>query len=244
MGITASQPDQARCTAIEEDFLFSPPANERVYQAGDLCAPETAIRLLDPILSQHQGEDRAAVMSKWSQWYFARLLTPWARINMLYHWQLPCSPRSIGFTQSEAAVPRQFILTDAGSAVPPGRGQERFDELMACHLTPLCQTLGQLAGIGPGLFWHNAAIRLNHGFNLAKQQGADIAIASAFLASRTLPDGKVNRLYQPIRIFEQPGGAPKSIRRQCCLCYRLAGLDYCPGCPLAEAGQRKMRRKF
>ena len=36
----------------------------------------------------------------WSQWYFALLLAPWARINMLYDWQLPYLPQSIKFTQS------------------------------------------------------------------------------------------------------------------------------------------------
>lgn len=233
-------PGRACAAEITESFLLEAPAQTKVYSALDLCAPETAQAVIEPLLKIYEGEDPAAVISIWSQWYFALLLAPWARINMLYDWQLPFLPHDIRFTQSENAVPDRFILADHGCAAPTGPA--RFDALIHRHLAPVCQTFSRLAGIKPGLFWNNAGIRLAHGFTMAQEQGADITRADDFLAARTLPDGAPNRLYQPIREIPQPSGPPKIIRRLCCLRYKLAGLEYCPGCPLVEARQRRTCR--
>ncbi|WP_213993704.1 siderophore-iron reductase FhuF [Sodalis sp. dw_96] len=237
-----NMPGPACAAEIAENFLLTAPDNKKVHSVLDLCAQDTALAVLEPLLRINQGGDRAAVISIWSQWYFALLLAPWTRINMLYDWQLPFLPQSIRFTQSENAVPDRFILADIGRAVPPCEGTARFEELIDRHLAPVCRTLSRLAGIKPGLFWNNAGIRLAHGVDMALQQGADITRAVEFLAMRTLADGTPNRLYQPVREIPQPSGPPKIIRRLCCLRYKLAGLEYCPGCPLVEARQRKAGR--
>ncbi|XBS70054.1 siderophore-iron reductase FhuF [Acerihabitans sp. KWT182] len=249
MNPVVTMPDHARpgpaCGAeIAESFLLTAPKDEKVYSASALCSPETAQALMEPLLRMYRGQDRAAVISIWSQWYFALWLAPWARINMLYDWQLPYLPHNINFTQSENAVPDKFILADDGVALPPGQGPARFDDLVEEHLTPVCRTLSRLAGIKPGLFWNNAGIRLAHGFDMAKEHGADITRVADWLSTRILTNGLPNRLYQPMREIPQPEGPPKIIRRLCCLRYRLSGLEYCPGCPLVEAKQLKDARQL
>lgn len=231
-----------RTAELTDSFLLTAPAGRHIHSAAELCAPDSAQELVEPLLQKYQGEDRAAVISIWSQWYFALLLAPWARINMLFDWQLPVRPQAISFTLAETGVPEQFILENEGGPSPAGSGQVRFKELMELHLLPVCRTLSQIAGIKPGLFWNNAGIRLVHGFNMAREQGADITLATDFLAARTLPDGSVNRLYQPVRVITLPPEPPKIIRRLCCLRYKLSGLEYCPSCPLLEADKRKAER--
>ncbi len=240
MNPDGNRPGRACAAEIADSFLHAAPDEKKIHSVLYLCAPETALVIIEPLLRTHHGEDRAAVISIWSQWYFALLLAPWARINMLYDWQLPFLPHDIRFTQSENAVPDRFILADRGCAAPTGPA--RFDALIHRHLTPVCQTFSRLAGINPGLFWNNAGIRLAHGFTMAQEQGADITRAADFLAARTLPDGAPNRLYQPIREIPQPSGPPKIIRRLCCLRYKLAGLEYCPSCPLVEVRRRRTCR--
>ncbi|WP_170975477.1 siderophore-iron reductase FhuF [Martelella alba] len=232
----------APAAKITEDFLLAPPVGTEVHSAALLCSPDTALPLLAPLMALYQGEDRAAVVSMWSQWYFALLLAPWIRVNMLYNWQLPILPRDIGFTLSKDAVPEQFILAHAGRPAPCENGQVRFAELLTIHLSPVCQTFATLSGIKPGLFWNNAGIRLAHGLSMAREAGADTASADGFLQTHTLSDGSVNPVYRPMRVISSPSGPPTIIRRRCCLRYKISGLEYCPSCPLLEADRRKAER--
>ncbi|WP_410012568.1 siderophore-iron reductase FhuF [Sodalis sp. C49] len=240
----AAAPTPGCAIDINGSFLFSVPSGGTGYSAADLCAPETALALLEPFLRLNEGGDRAAVISMWSQWYFALLLAPWTRIALLHDWRLPADPRAIQFTQgAQSAVPEKFILADRGAKIAGGVAiPALFGQLLETHVLPVCRTFGQLAGIRPGLFWNNAAIRVAHGIDMAAEQGADTGEARAFLATKTLADGAPNRLYQPVRVVEHEAG-PKIIRRLCCLRYKLSGLEYCPSCPLLVAQERKCRHR-
>jgi len=235
--------DVAGCAAdIADSFLLTAPAGKTLYSAADLCAPATALPIIAPFLRLHQGEDRAAVISMWSQWYFARLLPTWTRISLAYCWQLPSEPRAIRFTLEDNGVPGEFILAGAGGETPENEDIFAcFGPLVAGHLQPICHTLGHLAGIAPSLFWNNAAIRIAYGFTLAQERGVDTAAADPLLTSKTLPDGTANRLFAPVRQVITDQG-PQSIRRLCCLRYKLSDTDYCPSCPRLLAAQRKNRR--
>lgn len=180
----------------------------------------------------------------WSQWYFARLLPIWTRINLLYRWQLPSDPQAIRFCLEDTGVPRGFLLDDDGEQIAPGTNIfARFHPLVTGHLHPLCQTLSHLAGIAPSLFWNNAAIRIAYGFTLAQEQGLNTTDADPLLTSKTQPDGTLNRLFAPVRhIDDTEGGSAHMIRRQCCLRYKLSDAEYCPSCPLLLAERRKNRR--
>lgn len=237
-------PTQECVDDIAGSFLFSAPSGKIGYAAADLCAPETALALLEPFLRLHEGGDRAAVISMWSQWYFALLLAPWTRIALLHRWRLPVDPQGIRFTQgADCAVPEKFILADRGGAITAGDNiATLFGHLAQTHLLPVCQIFSRLSGIKPGLFWNNAAIRIAHGIDMAEEHGADTTDARAFLAAKALPDGTLNRLCQPVRIIERDDG-PQMIRRLCCLRYKLSGLEYCPSCPQLVADERKTRHR-
>ncbi|NDL65120.1 siderophore-iron reductase FhuF [Acerihabitans arboris] len=228
---------------IAGSFLFSVPRGGVAFCAADLCMPETALVVIEPFLRLNEGGDRAAVISMWSQWYFALLVAPWTRIALLHGWRLPVDPRDIRLTQSESAVPEKFILADRGSKIAaPGDTFALFRQLVDTHLLPVCVAFAHLSGIKPGLFWNNAAIRVAHGIGMAGEQGADTGEARAFLDTKTLADGTPNRLYQPVRLVGHDVG-PKIIRRLCCLRYKLSGLEYCPSCPLLVADERKVRHR-
>ncbi len=227
---------------IADSFLFAPPAGSSVYSAEDLCRPDTARAVLDPFISQHKGEDPAAVISMWSQWYFARLLPAWTKINLLHGWQLPAAPQSIRFTLAEGGVPERFILAGQGEAIRPDADIfARFQPLVEEHLLPVCLTLSRLSAIKPGMFWNNAAIRIAYGFTLAQELAADIGAASLLLSSKTQPDGTINRLFEPVRYVNDEEGGAKAIRRLCCLRYKISDTVYCPSCPLLQANRRKTR---
>ncbi len=242
------KPDAALPTAgcandINDSFLFAGPGDGG-FSAADLCAPDTAAALLEPFLRLHEGGDRAAVISMWSQWYFALLLAPWTRIALLHGWRLPMDPRDIRFSQgAESAVPEKFILADRGGKIADGIAMPTLlGQLMETHVLPVCRTFSLMAGIRPGLFWNNAAIRVAHGIDMAAEQGANTVAARAFLDTKTLADGAPNRLYKPVHLVEHDAG-PKIIRRLCCLRYKLSGLEYCPSCPLLVAQERKCRHR-
>lgn len=249
------------CTEdIAGSFLFSGPEDAVHYRAASLCMPDTALTVIEPFLRLQKDEDRAAVISMWSQWYFALLLTPWTRIAVLHGWRLPIAAREIRFTQSETAVPEKFILPSRGEKIAPLTDiAALFQQVMDSHLQPVCRTLAQLSGIKPGLFWNNAAIRIAHGITLAEEKLAElarqtelkstmekaavsIAAAKAFLAEKYQGNGDYNPLYRPISLVDGESG-PRIIRRLCCLRYKLNGLEYCPSCPLPLADERKSRRR-
>ncbi len=231
-----------RAAAIADSFLFAAPAGKTLFSSAALCTPTTALPVVAPFLRRHQGEDRAAVISMWSQWYFARLLPTWTRINLLYSWQLPSDPREVSFTLDENGVPGEFVLASIGGETPAEVDIfTRFRPLAAGHIQPICHTLSGLAGIAASLFWNNAAIRIAHGFTLAREQGGDTTAAGPLLASKTLPDGTVNRLFAPVRQLKEDGSS-HTIRRLCCLRYKLGDTEYCPSCPLLLANRRKNRR--
>ncbi|HSP30993.1 MAG TPA: siderophore-iron reductase FhuF [Halomonas sp.] len=57
--------------------------------------------------------------------------------------------------------------------------------------------------------------------------------AKALLEARTLPNGKRNPLFQPVRHFQPKGSEEvKRVRKLCCLRYLLEEFDTCGTCPL------------
>ncbi|ANI31817.1 hypothetical protein PL78_18580 [Yersinia entomophaga] len=245
MALTAENLSLARQEAIEQYFPSAASRQRETFSAGALYTPERALTLISPLLNLHSNEDRAALVSKWSQWYFARLLGPWMRINLQFNWQLPILPEHIGLTLNEAGVVESFILSHSGHQVTQQDPERRFQQLVQDHLTPVCGTLSQLAGMGESLFWNNAGIRLYQGIKMAQEQQANTQIAEHFLALRTLSDGSKNKLFQPVRQVTEKSGNIRIERRLCCLRYRLNGLEICSTCPLQRVNNldKKLNRR-
>lgn len=235
----AEQVDTSGCfDAIAGHFLPAALAGRPLFEAADLHQTSTALPLLQTALNLHPGQDRAAVISMWSQWYFARLFASWVRINLQFNWQLPVAPQAYRFMLQETGMPLDFVLLQPGRAIGDPGSMARFMPMIDAHITPVCHTLSALSGIKPGLFWNNAAIRIMQGMNHASQEGADISAATEFLATRTLPDGSPNRLFQPMRQLPDLEGNLSPCRRQCCLRYKLHDVEYCPSCPLLRKAKR------
>ncbi|CNE95926.1 ferric hydroximate transport ferric iron reductase [Yersinia nurmii] len=232
MTLTAENFSLARRKAIEQCFPSTASTHCKTFSASALYTPEHALTLISPLLNLHSNEDRTALVSKWSQWYFARLLGPWMRINLQFNWQLPILPEHISLTLNEAGLVESFILSHSGHQVTQQDPERRFQQLVQNHLAPVCRTLSQLAGMGESLFWNNAGIRLYQGMKMAQEQQANTQIAAHFLSLRTLSDGSKNTLFQPVRQVTEKSGNVRIERRLCCLRYRLSGLEICSTCPL------------
>ncbi|WP_092160080.1 (2Fe-2S)-binding protein [Bosea sp. CRIB-10] len=67
-----------------------------------------------------------------------------------------------------------------------------------------------------------------------------VADALTLMAARRLPDGRPNRLFDPVRYPEYKDG-PTRLRRVCCIRYLIPELGYCSTCPLPDA-RRRLRR--
>lgn len=211
---------------------------ERVVPAGRLLTPEGARDLLSAYLAAHDAAEHRARVSMWSQWYFARLLPVWVIVNLSHQWQLPISADRVWFQLNEDGLPLQFMLQGDGEPVTETDPLVRFAGMVQ-HIAPVCQILADLAGLKPGIFWNNAAVRIQWGIEQAELINADVTPGQALLTARTLCDGSKNALFEPTRREIPTDAASPSFRRQCCLRYELCDHEMCPSCPLLLAEKRR-----
>ncbi len=89
------------------------------------------------------------------------------------------------------------------------------------------------------MLWSNAGnIAENIVGECAAQLGADhpgVVHGRALFAAKSLPDGRRNPLFEPVRYF--PNRTPARRRRICCLRYRIAALPLCKTCPPRPTGR-------
>lgn len=226
--------------ALDARFLLSAPEGKTCYPAALLNTPVTGATpaYLQPLVHAQPASSVPYLISKWSQWYFALLLTPWVYIHLRHQWQLPYHLADIAFIQSEQGTPQRFVLSSLGAPVEHDDWRA-FLPLIDAHIAPVCQQLSALSGLSPSLFWNNAGVRLYQGMHQAAQEGADVRRAAELLERRQLANGEKNSLYQPIRLRVTPAGEQKKERRHCCLIYRLDGGELCPTCPRLRAARGK-----
>ncbi len=223
------------------DFLTPPRVEatpgDDTLAARHLLDPAWLDALFDRFGAQYDHGDRRAVASLWSKWHFAGLAAHGLAANLLMERDLPLGIDELHLTQSPEGQTTGFSLGHAGRPLEAPGELSRFATLLDGHLTPLIEALASATGASPKVFGSNAGNYVEH----FTQALADHPMASpgaveparALLASRHLPDGRRNPLYQPVRYVEpaEPE-APSRIRRLCCIRYLIDELGYCANCPL------------
>jgi ferric iron reductase protein FhuF len=217
--------------------LRSAPGAGEPVGCADLLRPEVLGGLLDRYAAQHQGADRRAVVSMWTQYYAARLIYPVLGANLLLGRALPLALEETVLHVAEDGSPLGFCIADEGGRVS-ATGMARFAPLVRQHLAPLVEAVATLGRVAPKLVWSNAGIRVAGTANIARRQGQlspqDQADIDALLNSRAWPDGWANPLFQPYRTVEACGESVER-RRICCLRYLLPAFEGCGmSCPLPD----------
>ena len=203
--------------AIAQDALLGP---------GDVGA----------ILSRYDARfgrtDPRAAMSMWASAYFTDTVPPLLAANIL----LDVSPRleagAVSFVMAPSLRIRALRI---GPELVPLAGtapDARFASLLRGHLAPLIALVAERGGVTRRVLWSNVG-NVFEAF-LRKLEAMDatrpgLADARRLLASRVLPGGGRNPLFEPVRY---PGG--RRVRRVCCMRYLVPGEVVCGVCPLGR----------
>lgn len=223
---------------------FSPPRITTTAPGADtlsarkLLDPPRLTALLDRFGTRYRHGDRRAIASLWSKWHFSTLFVHSLATNLLFERDLPLGLHELHLIQSSDGQTAGLELAHAGKPLADLDPVSRFTTLLDHHLTPLIQALADTTGASPKVFWSNAgnyfeyfANALTHHPMAAPDTGAP---ARALMACRTLPDGRRNPLFQPVRyVTPTPPDRPARVRRMCCIRYLIDDLGYCANCPLA-----------
>lgn len=188
-------------------------------------------------VEQYPGGDQRAVVSLWSKWHFSALTVPTLTANLLLNRDLPVGVDDVHVIFNGKGCTSRLWLPHEGTLLTSQDPFERFSTLIEQHWTPLIEQLAAISGAAQRVFWSNAGGYLDYYVNaLAEHPLVNrkaLEAAKALLETRTLPNGKRNLLFQPVR-YVQPKGSEevKRVRRLCCLRYLLEEFDTCGTCPL------------
>lgn len=184
-----------------------------------------------------RGVDCRAVASLWSKWHFSGLVAHGLAANLLLERDLPLGLDDLHLAQSPEGQTTGLELRHSGRPLAELDALSRFATLLDDHLTPLVEALASATGASPRVFWSNAGNYFEYfagvlpGHPMAAPDVGEPA--QALMESRTLPGGRRNPLYRPVRYVEpSEPGAPARIRRLCCIRYLIDELGYCANCPL------------
>lgn len=231
---------------VADQFKFITPDVTDALPIGLLTTEDGCASLLERYLTVHaedasQTDKRRARISMWSQWYFANILPSWVIISLTHNWQLPIHPDKLSLSLQEEGLPSQIYLAGQGEAFVPRNDEPfyRFEEMIEEHLRPICQSLAAVSDLKPGIYWGNAAVRVNWGIQQVELLEADTREGKALIDARELSAGRKNPLFQPLRPENPCDPTSTLYRRQCCLRYDLPDVAMCPSCPLLLAEKRR-----
>ncbi|MBS9402146.1 siderophore-iron reductase FhuF [Halomonas sp. TRM85114] len=205
--------------------------------ARELLDPARLAALFDRFGIQYGHGDRRAVGSLWSKWYFSVLSAHSLAANLLLERDLPLGLDDLHLQQSPDGRISGLTLRHAGCPLSDLAPYPRFATLLDGNLTPLIEALAATTGASPKVFWSNAGNYFEYfagtlaGHPMALPGVAEPA--QVLMKSRTLPDGRRNPLYRPVRYVEPVApDRPRRVRRLCCIRYLIEGLGYCTNCPM------------
>lgn len=201
--------------------------------ADRLADPAVFAALLDRFGRRYPGADRHAVASFWSQHYFARLTIPLTALCLAAGMDLGLDLAGLRVRFcAEAGTPLSFHLHPGGPArSPESLVRALYEEQVAATVA----ILKRHSGLSARLFWENAG---SYGIwilgELARTRPDTAAAAERLLADVQWPRAGCAMLSH---IKGAAHEARPTLRRVCCLRYRLPGVGRCAGsCPLpAEA---------
>ncbi|MCG6657774.1 siderophore-iron reductase FhuF [Halomonas campisalis] len=211
--------------------------------ARDLLDPDHLDALLERFGARYDHGDRRAVASLWSKWHFSALIAHGLAANLLLERDLPLGLDELHLVQSPEGQTTGLVLRHVGRPLAGLDPHARFATLLDDHLTPLVEALAATTGASAKVFWSNAGNYFEHFAGaLANHPMAapDVAEpARALMESRTLPDGRRNPLYHPVRYVEGEGDGTRRVRRLCCIRYLIDELGVCGNCPLRRDDRQR-----
>ena len=197
--------------------------------------------------SQYPNGDSRAVVSLWSKWHFNALTVPTLTANLLLNRDLPVGLDDVQVIFNENGATARLWLPHEGSPLTTNDPFERFATLIEHHWAPLIEQLAAISGAAQRVFWSNAGGYLDYYVHALAEHPlaneAALEAAKALLETRTLPSGKRNPLFQPVRYFTPEGSEEvKRVRKLCCLRYLLDEFDVCGTCPLEGCDLQARKR--
>ncbi|CAO1660369.1 Siderophore-iron reductase FhuF [Halomonas sp. NYA30] len=192
---------------------------------------------LERFSTQYPGGDSRAVVSLWSKWHFSALTVPTLTANLLLNRDLPVGLDDLQVIFTEKGATSRLWLPNEGASLTTYDPYERFTTLIDQHWAPLIEQLAAISGAAQRVFWSNAGGYVDYYVHALAEHPlvneAALEAAKMLLETRTLPNGKRNPLFQPVRHFTPKGSEEvKRVRKLCCLRYLLDEFDTCGNCPL------------
>jgi ferric iron reductase protein FhuF len=176
-----------------------------------------------------KGEDRRAVVSMWSLYYFAGLTIPYILARRLAGQLLPVAFEEMSIALHDDGLPRAFGVHHRGSIGEAGEADDfgTVGPLLDSHLAEIVSRL-KVCGIAPKLCWNNAAVYIDYTLRLtdpdsvAGRPAPDLPL----FVRGCLPNGGPNPFCGSVRQVED-GGEMIQRRKICCLRYMLPGVPSC-----------------
>ncbi|MFC3291477.1 siderophore-iron reductase FhuF [Modicisalibacter luteus] len=236
---------QGPLAAFHDRVLLSSQASGEVVPVRRLFTPQGLDGVLDRYADEfktpvYRRPDRRALMSQWSKYFLAQAVYVPVGANLLLDRRLPVALDTLGVQLDELGLVERLVIPHEGADIEVAQGdvEARLRPLMRNLLSPAIASMAAHTGIGGKALWSN--VGHYYAYLIGQLQGQPTPPPAVDDGARlmTLPcfaDGERNPLYQPVRYIESREGDIESLRRVCCVRYKLPGLDYCGNCPLPAA---------
>lgn len=218
-------------------ILVLPDDTRPATPARDLITQEGLTEILERYRLVQPGDDRRALLSQWSRTYFAKLVIPTITANLVLGRELPISLDTLEVIMGCDGLPEAFRIPDEGTLFerPPDSPFERFSALLEDNFEPLIEGWSGQVKLSRKVLWNNAANYVEWLVGALAGLGVPSRLLTdgkRLIESEYRPDGKRNPMFRPVRyVTRKVGPSPLRQRRQCCIRYRLPGLELCENCP-------------
>lgn len=194
----------------------------------DAACFDATLAVFGHSLGEPQDLDRRALVSYWSQFYFAALATPALTAFMRLGRSLPLAFETTRLELDEAGRPSCLIVAQDSAA--PAETPDGLDGLVRCHLRPFVELCHAQCGLAPRVLWGNAATIFDYvARELGDVENPTCAEVASCLGWHGGPACRANPL--AFALCTSVAGCRR--RRVCCLRKRLPGVPSCGAlCPL------------
>lgn len=197
---------------------------------------------------RYHGDDAdfLAAASIWSKFHFSSVAIPTLVANLLLGYELPVGGGELRLALGDHGQTTRIWLPHGGVPLTSKALQARFSSLFDDHCAPLIEALAEVSGLSAKVFWSNLGHYVEFVGKTCSRHpdftGAGEPLLN-YLDTKTLPDGRRNPLYQPVRYLELGSETPARVRRLCCIKYRLPGEPLCGACPLKPENKPAKRQR-
>lgn len=226
--------------------VFGQPKEPTLVAAALLDRDFLSEQLARYARSYGEDADRKAAASIWSKFHFSSVSIPTLVANLLLGYALPVGMNELRLALGDNGQTARIWLPHGGLPLVSQASHERFSTLFDDHCAPLIEALAAVSGLSAKVFWSNLGTYVEFVGSTCSQhpdfRGAGEPLLN-YLDTKTLPDGRRNPLYQPVRYLELGGETPARVRRLCCIRYRLPNEPLCGGCPLKPENKPAKRQR-